>query len=49
MAQVASERIDEIQDPEKAIDRGYKYYRRMGYSEAWSQRIMPKPCMIQRL
>ena len=49
MAQVASERIDEIQDPEKAIDRGYEYYRRMGYSEAWSQRIMPKPCMIQRL
>ena len=35
MAKVASERIDEIQDPEKAIDRGYEYYRRLGYSEAW--------------
>jgi len=35
MAQVASERIDEMQDPEKAIDRGYGYYRRLGYSEAW--------------
>lgn len=35
MAQVASERIDEIQDPEKAIDRGFEYYRRLGYSEAW--------------
>ena len=35
MAQVASERIDEMQDPEKAIDRGYEYYRRLGYSEAW--------------
>lgn len=35
MAHVASERIDEIQDPEKAIDRGYEYYRRLGYSEAW--------------
>lgn len=35
MAQVASERIDEIQDPEKALDRGYEYYRRLGYSEAW--------------
>jgi hypothetical protein len=35
MARVASERIDEIQDPEKAIDRGYEYYRRLGYSEAW--------------
>ena len=28
MAQVASERIDEMQDPELAIDRGYEYYRR---------------------
>ena len=35
MAKVASERIDEIQDPELAIDRGYEYYRRLGYSEAW--------------
>lgn len=35
LSKVASERIDEIQDPEKAIDRGYEYYRRLGYSEAW--------------
>ena len=35
MAQVASERIDEMQDPELAIDRGYECYRRLGYSEAW--------------
>lgn len=35
IARVASERIDEIQDPEKAIDRGYEYYRQKGYSEAW--------------
>lgn len=35
MAKVASDRIDEYQDPEKAIDRGYEYYRRLGYSEAW--------------
>ena len=35
IAQVASERLDEIQDPELAIDRGYEYYRRLGYSEAW--------------
>ena len=33
MAKVAMERIDEIQDPEKAIDRGYEYYRRLGNSE----------------
>lgn len=35
MAQVASERIDEIQDPEMAIDRGIDYYRRKGYGEGW--------------
>jgi hypothetical protein len=35
MAQVASERVDEIQDPEKAIDRGIEYYRRKGYSDGW--------------
>ena len=35
MAQVASERVDEIQDPELAIDRGIEYYRRKGYSDGW--------------
>ena len=35
MARVASDRVDEMQDPELAIDRGYEYYRRLGYSEAW--------------
>ena len=35
MARVASERIDEIQDPELAILRGADYYRAKGYSEAW--------------
>lgn len=35
MAQVASERIDEIQDPELAIDRGIDFYRKKGYGEGW--------------
>ena len=35
MAQVASERVDEIQDPELAIDRGIEYYRKKGYREGW--------------
>lgn len=35
IARIASERIDEIQDPEMAIERGYEYYRRKGYSEEW--------------
>lgn len=28
MAQVAKERIDEMYDPELALDRGYEYYRK---------------------
>lgn len=35
MARVASDRVDEMQDPELAIERGYEYYRRLGYSKAW--------------
>lgn len=35
MAQAASERVDEIQDPELAIDRGIEYYRKKGYGEGW--------------
>lgn len=30
MARVASDRVDEMQDPELAIERGYEYYRRLG-------------------
>lgn len=29
MAKVASERIDEMQDPEKGIDRGYESFRKL--------------------
>ena len=40
IANVASERIDEIQDPELAILRGADYYRAKGYSESWiNQRL----------
>lgn len=40
IAKVASERIDEIQDPELAILRGADYYRAKGYSEGWiNQRL----------
>lgn len=37
LAQVGSERLDEIADPQKAIDRAIEYYRKKGYSEAWIQ------------
>lgn len=40
MAQVAGERIDEMQDPELAIDRAMEYYRRKGYGEKWIEQRM---------
>ena len=40
MASVASERLDEMQDPELTIERAMTDYRRLGYSEAWiNQRL----------
>ena len=40
LAQVGSERLDEIVDPEKAIDRAFETYFKKGYSENWiNQRI----------
>ena len=38
MAKVASERIDQMIDPEKSIDQAVSDYRRLGYSEAWINR-----------
>ena len=40
MAQVASQRIDQMQDPELSIDLAIIDYKRLGYSDAWiNQRI----------
>ncbi len=40
LAQVGSERLDEIADPEKAIRRGAEFYRAKGYTEGWiNQRL----------
>jgi len=40
LAQVGRERIDEIEDPEKGIDRLMETYLRKGYSRAWiNQRL----------
>jgi len=40
LAQIASERIDELQDPELSIDRALKQYLELGYSENWiNQRL----------
>lgn len=40
MASVASERLDQMQDPELSIEQAMTDYRRLGYSENWiNQRI----------
>jgi hypothetical protein len=40
LAEVGSQRLDEIADPEKAILRGADYYRAKGYTEGWiNQRL----------
>ncbi|MDP0260481.1 Bro-N domain-containing protein [Glaesserella parasuis] len=35
LAQVGSERLDELQDPELTINRAMQDYLRLGYSENW--------------
>jgi hypothetical protein len=40
LAKVASERLDEMQDPELSIDRSLEQYMQLGYSESWiNQRL----------
>ena len=35
LSTLGKERIDEIFDPEKAIDRAIEYYRKKGYNDEW--------------
>lgn len=40
LAQIAAERLDEMQDPELSIDRALEQYLKLGYSENWiNQRL----------
>ncbi|MBU3658686.1 MAG: Bro-N domain-containing protein [Flavobacteriales bacterium] len=40
LAQLAAERLDELQDPELSIDRALEQYLKLGYSENWiNQRL----------
>ena len=40
LAQIAAERLDEMQDPEITIDRALEQYLKLGYSENWiNQRL----------
>lgn len=38
LAQVGSDRIDEVFDPELAINRAIEYYRKKGYDDLWIER-----------
>ena len=38
MAQVAAERLNQMQDPERSIDQAVSDYKRLGYSDAWIKR-----------
>lgn len=41
LAEVGNDRIEEIADPEKALNRGIEYYRAKGYPEEWiKQRLL---------
>ena len=40
LAQIAKERLDEMQDPELTIDRALLQYKQLGYSDSWiNQRL----------
>ena len=40
MAQVASDRLDQMQDPELSIEQAVADYKRLGYSDTWiNQRL----------
>ena len=40
LAEVGNDRLNEIADPEKAIQRAYDTYRKKGYSEEWINQRM---------
>ena len=43
MVQVASERIDQLQDPELSIEQAMRDYKRLGYSDNWAGRSPETP------
>ena len=39
LARLGKERIDEVFDPEIAVNRAIEYYRRRGYADEWIKKI----------
>ena len=46
LASLGKDRIDEVFDPEKAIDRAIDYYRKKGYSDCWIE--VRLKCILNR-
>jgi len=44
MAQVAAERLDQMQDPELSIEQAMKDYKRLGYSDNWINQHLKIHC-----
>ena len=42
MAQVASQRLDQMQDPELSIEQAIMDYKRLGYSDKWIKDALAK-------
>ena len=40
MAQVAAERLDQMQDPELSINQALMDYKRLGYSDNWINQLL---------
>ena len=49
LAQVGSERLNKIADPQKAIDRAVETYRQKGYPEEWITKRMITKRMMNKL
>lgn len=54
MAQVASKRLDQMQDPEQSIEQAMLDYKRLGYSDNWIlvyafQNLKPKKTRMRHL
>ena len=39
LAEVAKQRLDQLQDPELSIEQAMTDYKRLGYSDNWIQRV----------
>jgi hypothetical protein len=46
LAEVGSERVDEIEDPESGIDRLMETYLRKGYSKEWINQRLNSPVFL---